>query len=243
MFPVRIRFKASLPKDMAAPELNEDAYAPDRKGVVSKIAISDGASESYNSQLWANLLVKQFVLDAAINPAVIDYLIGEYNGQHNYAVMSWSQQSAYERGSFASLVGVEYSAEHNELDLIAVGDSLAVLLDNDAAVLTYPYHESSQFDQRPTLISTIKQHNRFIDESDFITSHSKTIALTQYNNPVLLLMTDALGQWALRNQEQGTPVWELLCNIKKPQLKKLVIEERQQKRMRTDDVTLLVVEC
>lgn len=240
---MKIRFKASLPKDMSAPQLNEDAYAPDKKGVVSKIAISDGASESYNSKLWANLLVKQFVSESAINAAVVDSLVAQYNSQHDYATMSWSQQSAYERGSFASLVGVEYTDVHHELDLIAVGDSLAVLIDNDAAVLTYPYHTSSQFDQRPTLISTLKQHNRFLEEKDFISSHSKTVSLTQYEKPTLLLMTDALGQWALRNQEQGTPVWSLLYNIKKPQLKKLIIEERQQKRMRTDDVTLLVVEC
>lgn len=239
---MKIRFKASFPKDFNSPLLNEDAYAPDKKGAVSKIAISDGASESYNSQLWARLLVQQFVLDAVINLEVIDSLIRRYDEQHDYANMSWSKQSAYERGSFASLVGVEYSEEHNELDLIAVGDSLAVLLDNDVAVLTYPYHESSQFDQRPTLISTIKQHNRFLEASNFTTLHSKTTSLTEYEKPVLLLMTDALGQWALRNQERGTPVWELLCNIKKPQLKKLVIEERQHKRMRTDDVTLLVVE-
>lgn len=240
---MKIRFKASLPKDMANPQLNEDAYAPDKKGAISKIAISDGASESYNSQLWANLLVKQFVSDSAINPVVVDSLIGQYNNQHDYAAMSWSQQSAYERGSFASLIGVEYSEEHRELDIIAVGDSLAVLLDRDVAVMTYPYLESSQFDQRPTLISTLKQHNRFLEENNFVTAHSKTISLKEYETPILLLMTDALGQWALRNQEQGTPVWDLLCNIKKTQLRKLVIEERQQKRMRTDDVTLLVVEC
>lgn len=240
---MNIIFHTTLSKNISESQLNEDAYAPHKRGAVERVAISDGASESYNSQLWAKLLVNQYLSDSAIKLDIIDSLIHEYNSTHDYASMSWSQQAAYERGSFASLVGVEYSKERNDLDLIAVGDSLAVLLDNCKYVLSYPYDKSSQFDQRPTLISTLKKHNTFMMENDFYESHSRCIDLTHYEKPILLLMTDALGQWALRKQEQDEPVWNLLCNIKKTQLKKLVIDERQQKRMRTDDVTLLVIEC
>lgn len=241
---MRIRFRATFPKDMSAPELNEDAFAPKKEVEVDRIAISDGASESYNSQLWAKLLVNQYVSNLTINSETIDTLIHRYGSEHNYASMSWSQQAAYERGSFASLLGVEYNASHNELDIIAVGDSIAVLIDNDGGTLltTYPYHESSQFDQRPTLISTIKRHNEFISDSQFHTTHSKSIPLSESDKPILLLMTDALGQWALKNQERGTPVWKLLSSMTKSKLKKLIKEEREHRRMRTDDVTLLVID-
>jgi hypothetical protein len=53
-------------------------------------------------------------------------------------------------------------------------------------------------------------------------------------------MTDAMGEWALRHDECGRPVWsELLAVDDQPGLDALVAEARQSRDMRVDDVTLV----
>ncbi|USI27902.1 hypothetical protein [Alteromonas macleodii] len=267
---MKINFLASIPKDLDLPELNEDAYSsfiPDvntkkansqkalKKGRFGlrkympnlyqgccKIAISDGASESYNSKLWASMLVEHYTLFSKVSIDDISNLISEYNANHDYQSMSWSQQSAFERGSFATLLGIEFFKDNNSIDILSIGDSLLVLIDEGELKFSYPYSSSSEFDQRPTLLSTKFNHNNFITSEDFVDTHYSKLDLDQYQSPTLMLMTDALGQWCLKQQELGNSVWENLRCIDHESLKNLVLIERKERRMRTDDVTLVVVE-
>lgn len=55
-------------------------------------------------------------------------------------------------------------------------------------------------------------------------------------------MTDALGEWALKMAQEGDPQWATLQSItEEAQLQSIVRTERQNKRMRVDDVTLVSI--
>jgi plasmid maintenance system antidote protein VapI len=55
-------------------------------------------------------------------------------------------------------------------------------------------------------------------------------------------MTDALGEWALKMASQGDPQWQVLLAIQsETDLHNLVSTERERKRMRIDDVTLVCI--
>jgi len=235
---MQVLFSGQVPKDHAFPDSIEDAFelAPGR------IAVSDGASESFDSKTWANLLTARFVEQPGLGASWLATVIEGYAGHYDVPNLSWSKEAAYERGSFATLLGIEERLEHRSIDVLGIGDSLAVLLDGGVFVASFPYVHSQEFQQRPELLSTKPTQNEFVTAPDFFLKHHRTWSIEGIRAPLVLCMTDALAEWALRNTEEGRPVWELLADIEKlPDFDELVLRERQAKTMRIDDATLVRV--
>ena len=63
---MRLLFCGSCRKDPSGDDVNEDrgAFSESR----GTLALCDGASESFNSAAWAEILAKKFVLDPAVTP-------------------------------------------------------------------------------------------------------------------------------------------------------------------------------
>ncbi|HDV6330180.1 TPA: hypothetical protein RJR39_006317 [Burkholderia cenocepacia] len=238
---MRQEFVGSVPKEPGSPEANEDALAIPNSS--NRFALSDGASDSFDSKLWAKLLAHRFVGDPGVSPAWVDLVLEDYEAAHDFSSMSWSKQAAFERGSFATLLGGEYLADHHAVELLAVGDSVALLIDDDQLVSAWPFDDPERFQERPSLLSTVRSHNGFLDASDFWTRHGTTLHLDKLTAPRLLCMTDALGEWALRSstRDNGDGLRDLASLRSAEQLTELVLRERATKRMRVDDSTLLVL--
>jgi len=207
-----------------------------------RIAISDGASESFDSKTWAELIVESFVVDSSISKTWLVTLVNQFVANFDLSSLSWSKAAAFERGSFATLLGIEYFKDLNDVEVISVGDCLAVLLDGIDAVKTYPYHSAAQFQQRPNLFCSRLADNKFFQDPNFYTDHQTTWSLNNLKNPSILFMTDALGEWALRKAADGSPQWEFLLGISNTEkLVDLVVSERESRSMKVDDVTLVSI--
>ena len=102
---LHIDLTASVPKDIERPDQNEDCWALDK--TLTCFALSDGASESYDSRAWAQLLVKKFARDPSFSPVWVAEAVAEYVQCIDYGALSWSQQPAFERGSFATELGLQ----------------------------------------------------------------------------------------------------------------------------------------
>jgi hypothetical protein len=238
---MRVLFAGQVAKDPCYPEANEDSIECSPEN--SRFALSDGASESFDSKSWARMLVRQFVLKPELNKEWLAELIAEYASQFDRETMTWSKQAAFERGSFATLLGVEVFPDQGTVDILSIGDSLAVLLEGTEFIDSYPYSRAEEFQQRPQLFCTDPIHNSFLSSSDFYSSHFKQWTLSERQSPTVLCMTDALAEWALRNAEKGEPSWEMLKSINDiSQLEELVLTEREKKNMRVDDVSLVIVD-
>lgn len=235
---MKIEFKGKIAKDFAYIRDNEDALccSPTRGIAV----ISDGASESFDPKLWSSILVSRYRMNQDINIRWLESTIKSYNKKTNVKELNWSRQAAYKRGSFASLLGVTEDSAKKLLSVIAIGDSLAVLLNNNQVVETFPYKTSTEFNQHPELVSTIFYNNSFILEDNFFEKHRVTWSIKE--NTVILLMTDALGAWSIRKAEENTEVWTTLSNVKNlKDLQEIVLRERQEKSMKVDDSTLIIL--
>ena len=233
-------FSGTVPKDPSSPEANEDKFAFSEDG--RRVALSDGASESFDSKLWAELLVRRFVADPKVRPEWVASTLAEYSAAHDFQSMSWSKQAAFERGSFATLIGVEQFEEHDAVEVLAIGDSIALLVDDGKLIRGWPFEDPERFKERPTLLATVAGHNDFIGVSGFWTLHGKTFHLEGLADPRLICMTDALGEWALKEAlAGGSGLTELLSINTVEQLSELVVRERSERRMRVDDSTLLVL--
>lgn len=237
---MKCEFSGSVPKDPSNPESNEDKFVFSDDG--ARLSLCDGASESFDSKLWADLLAHKFITDTKVCPEWVDSVLLEYSDTHDFASMSWSKQAAYERGSFTTLIGLEYFKAHQAVEVVAVGDSIALLFDGNKFVSGWPFEDPEKFKERPTLFATVSGHNNFVGISGFWTKHGKTFHISGLSSPRLLCLTDAIGEWALKEAlNDGSGIDELLSIQTAEQLSELVMRERSAKRMRVDDSTLIVL--
>ena len=231
---LNIVFQGSVPKDDEQDKTNDDSYASNIS--CQRFAVADGASESYDSARWSRLLADAWVSDEqGINREGLRNLIHEYEVACEPDTLSWSKRGAFERGSFATLLGV--SMEGDLARIAAFGDSIVVGFPVNGAAKTFPYTDANEFDSRPLLLSTKADANEAV-----LQRISDRTCLTEWPlvpGTTLLLMTDALGQWALR-RNADVPTLDTLKAIATPEdLTNLVRTERATGAMRRDDTTLV----
>lgn len=233
-------FAGTCPKELQEAGSNEDQSAFSEDG--ARFALCDGASESYNSRLWAKVLAEKFASNPAFGPEWLAEALKDYISGHDFEAMTWSQHAGFDRGSFSTLLGIEFDLENRTVDVLAIGDCVAVLIDGERFVEAWPFADPERFKEHPTLLATKSEHNAFVSESGFWTHSFKTFHLNACHAPRLVCMTDALAEWTLRGIRDGEPTLSRLLSLdSEAGLTKLVLEERVAKRMRVDDSTLIVV--
>jgi hypothetical protein len=79
---LKVAFVGQGPKEIGYGEANEDAY--ELAAESGRIALSDGASESFASQSWARLLAKRFVSQPELNATWLDDAVAEHVAQFDY---------------------------------------------------------------------------------------------------------------------------------------------------------------
>lgn len=229
---------------------NEDSVAVGVGGL--QVAISDGASESFDARRWSRVVADNFVAEPRFDNEWVTRTVQRYTAflQALLAITgSWAVVSAAERGSFASLLGLQRLPANRGVRVTAVGDSVAVLLTKKACSrfalgASFPYSLSHEFRRRPQLLATNPALNAFCTESAFPMSHQTDWLLGVHSELTILCMTDALAEWAFRQQETNQPVWDTLAGMTDCRhFEQLVTGAREKKVMRHDDSTLVVVTC
>jgi hypothetical protein len=230
----------SCPRGFTVPkrpgERNEDCWQNSHKGAG---AVSDGASVSFDSAAWSRILARRYAQHPAFDGTWVAEAIAAYTKLHDRDSLPWMQQAAFDRGSFASLLGVSDRGE-GRVGVLAIGDSLAVLCDGDRVVASFPYHSPEQFEARPQLLSTNPAENAFLSDPDTVAGLSAEWDLRALDEPALLCATDALGCWILSERDrEPSPIARLRAIAKPRAFARFVEEERVAGRMRRDDTTLL----
>jgi len=231
---LRIVFQGSVPKEDAPDAPNEDQIAADEAR--QRFAVCDGASESYDSARWSRVLADAWVAGGSVvSRKGFRAIVRQYEAECDPDALSWSKRAAFDRGSFATVLGV--SLHRNRVRVFAVGDSIAVLISNSGGVATFPYTRGEEFDQRPLLFSTNASANEGLLRGAALKRWLATWPLQP--GGALLLMTDALGQWLLRRDADVASYTALLAIHTVEQLNSFVRAERLNGAMRRDDTTLV----
>jgi len=237
---MRIDFAGSCPKDPGEPGANEDAWASSHDS--SLVALCDGASESYDSRAWAAILARRWVADPELGTEWLAASLAAYADGVDVDAMSWSQRAGFDRGSFSTLLGLEYIPARRSVEALAVGDCLAILADGPRMVEAWPFADPERFKERPTLLSTLAPMNGFVAEPDFRLRNLKVFELAPLAEPRLFCLSDALAEWTLRQEADGAGALARLASIRsEDELRALVLAERAAKRLRLDDSTLVVL--
>src|SRR5215470_15490629 len=159
---------AGLPLAFSVPKVfgegrNEDSFSRSRKGVY---ALSDGASVSFDSASWARILVRRYTRNPEFTREWLAAAIAEFRKLYDRDSLPWMQQASFDRGSFASLLGVRVIDQGRLIQVFSIGDSLAVLCDGDCIQATYPLSTASEFSRSPQLLCTNPVQNAFLDKLD-----------------------------------------------------------------------------
>jgi hypothetical protein len=223
----------TVAKQLLEPLLNEDAVAcsPHRRTYV----VSDGASESYSSRHWARILVAKYARRPFVNADWVREAILAYDAGYDRDKMTWSAQASYDRGSFATLLGLRLDDDHQGVHILGVGDSLVVLDDGQELCASFPYTEPEQFRANPLLLSTLMNRN-----SDVLALLPSTYWRLDRNPKArLFCMTDAVGAWLLSDPDHRLPILRSLRS--RIDFIRLVEGARADGSMRRDDSTLVTI--
>jgi hypothetical protein len=234
---LEVSFKGKIPKEELYPEAIEDYFEiSDDKKI---IAVCDGASESFDSKVWAELLCHKYIQEPLLSESWISSATEAYSGRTDFTSLSWSKQAAFNRGSFSTLLGLQFYG-NDTVDITAVGDSIAVMLEGDRYVTSFPYTEAGKFQERPYLISTNTIYNQFINDGGF--PNAAHWDFSGIKSCSILCMTDAMAEWALKQNENGSPVWDKLLSLNEmSDFCDCVKDARANREMKADDSTLIVI--
>jgi hypothetical protein len=240
---MRLLFQASIPKSPQPDIENEDALEWSGDVDLEVVAVCDGATESFAPRQWARDVAKKFLTDQNINRDWISSAAATHISSFDVSSFTWSQQvAAFERGSFSTLLGLRFANDPMGVDITAIGDSFVMLCSDDSIVRTFPYQHALEFDQRPELISTISAWNEKLFTPELSPDRRVFWDLSKDPNPIILVMSDALGQYMLQQNEKGDLNVRGFTALRSPEMYASMVDDaRKCGLLRNDDTTLVVI--
>lgn len=242
-----------LQKGGYQPDEYEDAYRiadPTEDGPL-RVAIADGATGATFSAQWAKILCEDYAAGRLTQESLnarLPLLSAQWQRGVEAQSLPWYAQAKVDAGgSHAALLGVTVSPHTGHYQAFAVGDCTMVHLrqtdvntDNTEVVASFPYTRFDDFGNSPVLLGT--QQNAMQN----IMAHTVIYQGNLKSGDTLLLMTDALAAWFLREIEKKRAPWQWLEPLKSnrkgsDQLTQWVQDMRDSHRLKNDDITLVSV--
>lgn len=192
-----------LQKKGYSPLEYEDALYPETMGSYNKkhvtVAVSDGASESMLSGKWAEFLVRSCCKKNYCFDNISHFIDRAYRGwnlwkslyiskrKNNSIPIQWYEEEGLNAGAFASLLCLKLVSDQSNWDAVALGDSCLFQIRDNVLITSFPITGSSQFNNRPYLLSSNPTNNKHI------LKHVKKLSGHWQKNDTFFLMTDALA--------------------------------------------------
>jgi hypothetical protein len=210
----------------------EDACAGDAQAC--RFAVADGASESAYAATWAKLLVESYVRKRGRWSTHLALTRRRWQERCPLTDLPWYLEEKIDEGAFAAFLGVSFHG-WDDWRAYAVGDTCLFHVRGDELQRSFPVRHSKEFGNRPNLLGSRSPANG--NETDCARMRARW-----FDKDVLLLATDALAEWFLRQAEAGGKPWQELLGVGSPRhFADWVLRMRAAERLRNDDVTLLVI--
>jgi hypothetical protein len=229
-----------------SPTEYQDAFADD--AAAGRYAVADGVTQSGFARSWARLLVTAFVADGAAPRAFVARLPEVQTRWREGLPVSldWLAEEKAQGGAFATFLGVAMTASADsvthEWQAVAIGDACLFHTRENRLLDVFPLERSEEFTNVPRSLGSRTAITGYWEKH---TVHRCGRALP---GDRLWLATDALAQWCLGECEAGAPPWgemQLLCAEGEDDAHFVAwiagLRERSERRLRNDDVTLLMV--
>ncbi len=202
-------------------------------------ALSDGTTQSFNSNIWAEIITKQFVDNPTFNSnELIDnftFKVSEYNDfefevSSNPAIAA-VQKEKRAKGGTATFAGLQFKNE-NSFDFISCGDSNLFILNGQNEFSSFPFNDIDGLDSNNYFLNTEYLFQSKIDETYFF---NKTIYLK--DDDVIILVTDALSRLILKTPSILKQIIELKTF---EQLHNFCLNHWERKVLEEDDISAII---
>lgn len=202
-------------------------------------AISDGATQGYKSEIWAEKLVDCFHENPIFD---IDKLIDDFRNQaiefstiKNAPIDNIALRLAEERkrnsGGFATFLGTKI--DNDSLRYISSGDVCGFILSDDK-VKSFPFQNLKELDSDKGFLSTKK-----LIDSKSINNQFKKGNIKLYEGDTILLMTDAIARLCLKDL---STIRKIIHLNNYADFFDFIIELWDTKKLEEDDITILKIE-
>ena len=228
----------------------EDAFAvqPD----AGRFAVADGATESSFAEIWARLLVERFVAsdDADLVPWDAQWIEGSRKawlsevrellaGEFGESELPWYVENSFRSGALATFLGLVISTGEEEYHwrATAVGDTCLFHTRDGQLLHHMPIERTDQFNSTPQLLPS------YAEGED---AQGVPVQEVGQPNDRLWIATDALAEWCLGEHEANRNPWRKLEWLLRPvgteeRFSRWIERLRNERRLRNDDVTLVIV--
>ena len=224
----------------------EDHFSFDE--ATGRFAVADGASSSPKAAAWAATLTEGFLddpfdlCDTASLASWIDRRcamfqeLGASDEPEEVTAANWMEAAVATKHGFATFVGAIFDASPGQsarCRWVGVGDSCLFHMRSDELLLAAPTSNPDDFGTHPALISSNPEHR-----PQAVTAAFRGEAEV-HDGDVVLLVSDALAEWALAVAPKVPGVWKVLDRIDHDTFQRLVRDLRDAERIVNDDVTLV----
>lgn len=221
----------------------EFKYIQDKYAVNSErktFALADGTTQSFNSEIWAEIITKEFVENPIFNAnelitsftkQVELYKSAKFEFSTNPAKASL-EKAKQNKGGTATFIGLQFT-EQNKLDVISCGDTNLFLLNSENKIIPFPFADVDSLDANNYFINTEQLLQNKIDETFF-----KEKTLEYSPSDILIIATDALSRLILK---KPSTITELLGIKNFEQLHQFCLKYWENKELQEDDISAIII--
>jgi hypothetical protein len=239
----------TVPKSGELPKSNADYGNGRIVGGEIRLAIADGATESFRSGEWAQMLVERFLNCPIARVARVWWadIAKTFQLAIDYDSLPWPTVEKAMRGSHAAFLGVVIDSAKRSWGGTSVGDCCLLRVRWDfgehpnrrerriGSCRFEPKHMTlpDAFGFHPPLIGS-RDDYPVPNATSFRPRNCKKARIETF-----LLMTDALGAWLMPSNDRLSNVRTLLDIESQDQFADLIVSLRTNSRIRNDDTTLV----
>jgi serine/threonine protein phosphatase PrpC len=216
----------------------QDKYAVNTNAMI--FALADGTTQSFNSELWAEMITKGFIINPTFKPNDLINIFTKQAEKYKSSTFEFSSNPAkaslekakQNKGGTATFIGLQFTSS-NKIELISCGDSNLFLLNSDNKIIAFPFPDVDSLDANNYFINTEQLIQNKIDESFF-----KTKSIEYNSDDKIIIATDALSRLILKKPSILSEILEIDDFI---QLKAFCLKYWESKELQEDDISAIII--
>lgn len=203
------------------------------------IALSDGTTQSFKSELWAKMIVESFInyptfdvkiLKDQFKKLAFDFQNIEFEYSANFAKAALEKDKR-KKGGTATFIGLQYQKE-GFIKVLNCGDTCLFIIKKNK-IIPYPFKSLNELDNNDYFINSTKLIDDKIDDEFFNFTEIKV-----EKDDIIILATDAISRLIFRKPE----VINLLVKINNfEELKQFCLDHWDNKELEEDDISIVFV--
>ena len=263
-FTMEKRGSSSQESDDKVFTANKSFPTKEGKKFRARFAVADGATECSFSNVWADILVRDYCNKGYKSAGGLERYIKKLSKKWSQKIstdnLPWYAQEKVKNGAFSTLIGFELEGlrlidgirqikkqmseektpRSGKWSSIAVGDSCLFQIQDKKLIRSFPIEKSTDFNSTPILVSSDSIKNETLLKS------TRVLQGSWKSNDEFYICTDAFAAWFLSESEKNNTPWtefDQVIQDPKPleKFRSWVNIKRESGLMKNDDTTVIVI--